>query len=200
MIWLVNLALIKNQWVSSHFVAGEETWEVLLTYDVKAQEPEGKEEKNLCCFIFPKNVKTFKLGMTFECQQMYPELQSVRRQNTNCLAFAESLALPDLQGCTALGLLELACVIAKASFLSHGCTPDQKMWIQASCFGLCNAASRDRTSGSVSPLHGHHQLSSTLCTCSVLKGGCSFSASVYRCQCGAYSRPWGLGSVQTEDV
>lgn len=82
MIWLVNLALIKNQWVSSHFVAGEETWEVLLTYDAKAQEPEGKEEKNLYCFIFQKNVKTFKLGMTFECQQMYPELQSLLGDKT----------------------------------------------------------------------------------------------------------------------
>ena len=67
-------ALIQNQCVSSHFVAGEETWEVLLTYDVKAWEPEGKEKKNLCCFIFPANIKTFKFDMAFECQQMYPEL------------------------------------------------------------------------------------------------------------------------------
>ena len=66
--------MIQNQGVSSHFVAGEETWEVLLTYNVKAQEAEGKEKKNLCCFIFQKTIYTFKLDMTLECQQMYPEL------------------------------------------------------------------------------------------------------------------------------
>lgn len=129
---------------------------------------------------FAKNIKTFKLDVTFECQQMYPELQSLVGDQTQAvlllLSWKPGSAWPSgLHRARAVG----TCICYCQSLLSHGCMPDQKIWIQALHLGLCNAVSRDRAPGSVSLLRGQDRLLSALCACSVSRGGCSFPTSVY---------------------